>query len=118
MTKSLQEIKNQIKRIVEDTNGNIDYKSELLNLLNSRNKSSIDDKTLQFYGDKVFGNTKPNGPFIFVFDCIDWFPNPIHSEEYTAKATNFADAAKEAMTYKKDQVDGILHTASKFVDVE
>lgn len=131
MTKSLQEIRAQMKRLVEDTSDEVSREpfnkiqqkafNEIEHIFNKEPKKLLDgeleSEKIREWGKLLLPN-KPNGPFTFIFDCLDWFPNPIDTEEYTSKATDFAEACKEALKYKKEQLDGILHLRSDLVEIQ
>lgn len=134
MTRSLQEICNQMKHIVENINlqevkkytpEDIEsLKDDIFEDFNVNDTvllGGVPEVKVAKLGKLLFSD-KPNGPFTFIFECIIWqgdtdYYDKCEKEEYTAQATNFVDACKEAFDWRERHFYDIYDAAS-FIDVK
>lgn len=134
MTKTLKDIRNQMKRIVENINlqevkkytpEDIEsLKDDIFEGFNVNDTvllGGVPEAKVAKLGKLLFPN-KPNGPFTFVFECIVWqgdtdYYEKYKKEEYTAQATDFVNACKEAFDWRERHLYDIYNVAS-FIDVK
>lgn len=134
MPKTLQDIRNQMKRIVEDTNlqevkkytpEDIEsLKDDIFEDFNVNDTvllGGVPEAKVAKLGKLLFPS-KLNGPFTFVFECIVWqgdtdYYKKYKKEEYTAQATDFVNACKEAFDWRERHLYDIYDVAG-FIDVK